>query len=803
MNNIDFNFRSLRARKARFAVLFDNLWAWPVLIALIFAAIVGGAALLLLQRSIFGLPVASLSVIPFMLLMWHKYELQELPPTPQNTPTLDGVLAGNILGRLPANPSPQQIAKVVMQVSGGHFFMARFGIGPKFLIELSSQAPEGSQAVWQAALAIKEQVAGSMIDATILVAALIQQIPGNDQLLAQVQLDIDDITAGVGWYHHIQKIIKKHKNRRITGGIGRDWSFGYTPRLSRFASNISQSVLSGGLLTRDIEGHQDALRQITNQLSANGRQNAVLVGQSGVGKTTLIYAFAEQLMIPVPELPNTLRYRQVMALDPASLIAQAHGRGELENLLQTIFIEAYNAKNIILFLDEAQLFLQDGTGSVDLSNLLLPILEGGGLRLIMAMSEQRWLQLAQTNPGLTQYMNRINIAPSDKNNTMLVLEDQLLLMEARYNVVYMYQSLSEAYRLGDRYVQDQAMPGKAIGILEAAAQFAENKLVTVHSVQQAVEKNYGIKVGNANAAEERGKLLNLEQLIHERMINQTRAVGVVSNALRRARAGVRNQDRPIGTFLFLGPTGVGKTELAKSLAAVYFGGEDHLVRLDLNEFGQAEDVNRLIADGAHDSNSLTAQIGKQPFSVVLLDEIEKAHPNVLNTLLQLLDEGILRDLNNREISFRDAIVIATSNAGAERIRQYIDSGYELEQFEEQFTNELISAGQFKPEFLNRFDEIVLFRPLKPEELLKVIDLILAGVNKTLANQKISVQVAEEAKQALVKAGYDPRLGARPMRRVVQRTVEDIIAHRMLTGQVPAGSTIQITLADIETALKSS
>jgi ATP-dependent Clp protease ATP-binding subunit ClpC len=802
MNDIAFNYHSVRARKARFAVLFDNLWAWPVLISLILLALVGGVALVLLQKNILGPPLASLAVIPFMLLTWYKHELQELPASPQNTPTLDGVLAGNILGRLPANPSPRQIAEVIMRVSGGHFFIVRFGIGPKFLIELSDQTTEASQAVWRSALTLKEQVAASNIDATILVAALMQQIPGNDQLLAKLQLDVDDITAGVGWYHHIKKVIEKHKNRRITGGIGRDWSFGYTPQLSRFASNISQSVLSGGLLTRDIEGHQDVIRQITNQFANNGRQNAVLVGQAGVGKTTLVYAFAEQLMSPTPELPETLHYRQVMALDPASLIARAHGRGELENLLQTIFMEAHSAKNIILFLDEAQLFLQEGTGSVDLSNLLLPILEGGGLRLIMAMSEQRWLQLAQTNPSLTQYMNRINIAPSDKNNTMLVLEDQLLLMEGRYNVTYMYQSLSEAYRLGDRYVQDQAMPGKAIGILEAAAQFAENKLVTVHSVQQAVEKNYGVKVGNANAAEERDKLLNLEQLIHERMINQTRAVGVVSNALRRARAGVRNQDRPIGTFLFLGPTGVGKTELAKSLAAVYFGGEDHLVRLDLNEFGQAEDVNRLIADGAHDTNSLTAQIGKQPFSVVLLDEIEKAHPNVLNTLLQLLDEGILRDLNNREVSFRDAIIIATSNAGSERIRQYIDSGYQLEQFEKQFTNELISSGQFKPEFLNRFDEIVLFRPLKPEELLQVIDLILAGINRTLANQKVSVRVAEDAKQALVKAGYDPRLGARPMRRVVQRTVEDIIAHRMLSGQVPAGSVVEITLADIETALKN-
>ncbi|HWZ65273.1 MAG TPA: AAA family ATPase, partial [Patescibacteria group bacterium] len=204
-----------------------------------------------------------------------------------------------------------------------------------------------------------------------------------------------------------------------------------------------------------------------------------------------------------------------------------------------------------------------------------------------------------------------------------------------------------------------------------------------------------------------------------------------------------------------------------------------------------------------DANSLTSQISKQPFSVVLLDEIEKAHPNVLNTLLQMLDEGVLNDIANRSISFRDAIIITTSNAGADRIRAYIDAGYQLEQFEEQFTNELISTGQFKPEFLNRFDEIVLFRPLNPDELLQVIGLIITGVNKTLANQKISVEVEEAGKELLVKAGYDPRLGARPMRRVVQRTVENILSHRMLSGQVPAGSVIKITTADIESSLKSN
>jgi ATP-dependent Clp protease ATP-binding subunit ClpA len=221
------------------------------------------------------------------------------------------------------------------------------------------------------------------------------------------------------------------------------------------------------------------------------------------------------------------------------------------------------------------------------------------------------------------------------------------------------------------------------------------------------------------------------------------------------------------------------------------------VRIDLNEYVRLEDVARLIADGATDPNSLSAQVRKNPFSVVLRDEIEKAHESVLTTLLQVLDEGILRDINNREISFRDTIFIATSNAGADRIREYIDKGYKLEQFSEQIQNELIERQEFKPEFLNRFDEIVVFRPLTKEELLEVVDLILAGVNKNLETQKVSVTVDDDAKRALVEAGYDPRLGARPMRRVVQRTVENIVAEKMLSGELVAGSGLRISLADIE------
>ncbi|HEV7454541.1 MAG TPA: ATP-dependent Clp protease ATP-binding subunit, partial [Candidatus Saccharimonadales bacterium] len=579
-------------------------------------------------------------------------------------------------------------------------------------------------------------------------------------------------------------------------------SFGYTPLLAQFGINLSEHIHYSTMLDAGIPSREAVLSQATHLLMQGGRSNVALVGGLGSGKSSLVQILAKRMMQGDPSIPPSLHFYQIIALDPSALIASARGRGELEDLVHHLCYEAVQAKNTILFLDDAQLFFEDGNGSVNLTNVLLPILEGGALRMIMTMDEQRWLRIAQNTPALAQHINRVMVQPTSQEETMRLMEDQTLLYEYRSKVTYTYQALAATYRLSSRFLGEQVMPGRALKMLQTAADYPdENGFVTHRSVQQAVEQTQGIKVSTADTGEEREKLLKLEDRIHERMINQTRAVQVVSDALRRARAGVRNEQRPIGTFLFLGPTGVGKTELAKSVAAVFFGGEDHLARIDLNEYSNAEDVTRLIADAATDQHSLTAQVSRNPFSVILLDEIEKAHPNVLNTLLQMLDEGILRDINNREVSFRDAVVIATSNAGAERIREHIEKGEKLQDFEEQFTNELISANVFRPEFLNRFDEIVLFRSLTHEELVKVIDIILKGVNKNLAVQKVSVAVDEDAKHLLVDAGYDPRLGARPMRRVVQRVVENIVANQMLSGQAASGSQIHIDAAAVTAMLQ--
>lgn len=804
MKPTTINTKSSRAVKARFAVKFDSSFLRSILWLVAGSSVVCWAVFVFAQHIVFAHLLLGLVGVISFLLLWYYGELADLKPEASLTDADDIslILDRKILAYIKSdNLSPKQLAQLVSPRTGGQFFAARYGIGPEFLVNLSSDDPTTMPIIWQMAKQMSAKLGSDQINSVSIVASLVFAIPGHDQYLAELNVKADDVAQGVAWYAQIQKVIKHHTENKFAGGLGRDIGFGWTPLLNTIGVNVTDSITRGGLLRREIEGHKESIDQLMHVLSQPGKPNAVLVGEPGVGKTTIAYALAQKLVEQQDDVPEALRYHQMIALDAANLIANAKGRGEIEQLLIQVFNEAISAKNIIIFLDEAQLFLRDGTGTVNLSSILLKVLEGGGVTMVLSLSEQEWLKLSQENAGLAQLMNRVEVAPLLQPDVLRVMEDQTLLLEAEHKVVYMYQSLLEAYKLADRFISEQAFPGKAIKLLEAAAGFSEQQLfVTAKSVQQAVEKSFNVKVQTADTAQEKDVLLNLEEKIHERMINQTRAVQSVSDALRRARAGVRNENKPIGTFLFLGPTGVGKTELSKSLASVYFGGDDKMVRIDLNEYSRPNDTSRLLAVGAQDPYSLCAQIAKQPFSVVLLDEIEKAHPNVLNLLLQMLDEGILRDAQNKPVSFKDAIIIATSNAGADKIRAHIEAGQELADFEEQFINELITSNIFKPEFLNRFDETVLFRPLKQEELMQVVDLLMIGLNKTLASKQVSVSLSQDAKVLLTKTGYDPRLGARPLRRVVQRAVENLVAQGMLSGQLSAGQTMQINGEQIKQAL---
>lgn len=784
-----FKHKSQRAVKARFG---HELAPWIATFkASVVLGLVAGVALVLFGVAV-GWVLIGLAAIPAMIVEWYDRELKNVPIVKGGI-RVDDVLETEILALLVDQPTPQDISAVLSHTVGGQFFAARFGISGGFFAQVMSHSREDTKVIFEEALKITTEVGGRMT-AGVLMLAMLRQLQTKQSFLGHLQLDEEDILRGIRWYHHLVDMTEVSRKRtRKPGGIGRDWSFGWIPTLSRFGTNISDHR------TEITESRREVLQQIMQSLKG-GRGVVALVGMTGVGKTELVYGLASELMGKSVDVPEALRYHQVFMLDASRLVSIASGRGELEQLLQTLLSEAFTAKNIIICLDNAQVFFEEGVGSVDMTNILLPIIEAGRLPIILSVDEQKFLQISKRTPAIAAAVRRVSITQTDESDTLQIMEQQIPMIEYTHGVTFMYQALRAAYKLSSRYVYDIAMPGQALSLLEAAAEYAEAGLVTAKSVNIAIEKTIGVKTSTVDDEDERDRLLNLESLIHERMIGQERAVGVVSDALRRARAGIRNQNRPVGTFMFLGPTGVGKTELAKSLASVYFGGEQNIIRLDMNEFVASKDVSRLIADGTEDASSLTSQVMKQPFSVILLDEIEKAHSSVLSTLLQLLDEGILRDAKNREVSFRDAIIIATSNAGSDRIQEYMHRGYSLEQFEATFVDELISSNLFHPEFLNRFDEIVVFGPLSKPELLQVVDLILVDVNKNLANQKITVSVTPEAKNYLVEAGYDPRLGARPMRRVVQRSVENTVAKLMLTRAVEAGGVVDISLEQVKEIL---
>ncbi len=796
MNEFDYN--SERAKYARLGHALNKPAVYFILYILLFASAVFGGYLLYVHNSLSWILFA-VSVCVLMTLVIIKMLLVKVPLG--KTENISDILSSNAISIMDKNPTPLEIAEKLVHTRSGAFLALRFGILPKLLVAVAADLSGDMTPVFENARKIKNEINATQISGGILAIAIIMTHPKCDEILAHMRLSLDDLKEGITWYNYLHGLVKESKKKRRDGGIARDFTFGFTPLLSRYCKNLSaarNTTIKTQLFRSE---HKDAIKQMTEIFSNAGRQNVALIGPEGSGRSAVVNAFAEQLLDANSKIPESLKYRQIFKLDAAALIGGTNMQGDIERLVVGLLNEAYSAKNIILYLENAHLFFEAGVGTVDISNLLLPVLEAGKLRVILSLDEQRFLKISATKPALANALNKIMITPANEEETMKIMEDQVPSLEWKHRVTFTYWALKEAYRLGDRYIKDIAMPGRAMRVLEDAARYAKDGLVFAESVQEAIEKTQGVKLQASTSTDEaRDRLLNLEELIHERMIDQEPAVHAVADALRRAAAGVRNENKPIGTYLFLGPTGVGKTELAKALSEVYFNGESEIIRIDMNEYVEASDVNRLIAEGSTDSMSLAAQVSKHPFSVILLDEIEKASPQVLTTLLQMLDEGILRDTKNHEISFRDAIVICTSNAGADMIRENIDSA-SYEKIKDKLVNHLISSREFKPEFLNRFDEICLFKPLSKDDLRKITSLLIKGVNKTLAPQKIEVVLDDAAVEALIEAGYDPMLGARPLKRVVSKSVENIVAKATLRGDIKSGDILDISADDIKTELQ--
>ena len=659
---------------------------------------------------------------------------------------------------------------------------------------LLSKDPASEGVVWRNAEALRSKFSLQYYSQEVVMAALIFSLPDHESLLNSSKLSRADIENGVLWMDNLNQQQKLASQKKNFGGIARDWTFGYTPALQNFGYSISREIEMYGFF-QDTSLHHMVVGNMIQSIG-NSSGSLALVGESGSGKTTTVYAFAEQIL--ESSAPKNLRYKQIVMLDATTMVSRASRPGQLEQLVVTLVNEARRAKNIILFFDNAEVFFSEGVGAVDISNVLTQALDSGAVRMIFAITPKEWQTLKLHNSLLASKIQSVNLPDASEADTIRILQNQTPFIEYKHKAVFTYQALREAYKLGKRYEDSLAMPGAAIKILEGAPAYAENGYVTDEVIKLSLERSRGVKLQTAEAGEAKN-LLNLEDNLSRYVISQKRAIRVVSDALRRSRSGVGSTERPVGTFLFLGPTGVGKTELTKALARVYFGDESSIVRVDMNQFVEPADVNRLISvENQGDQLSFLGQIKKQPFSVVLLDEIEKAHSSVLGLLLQMLDEGVMKDSNNKAVSFKDAIIIATSNAGANDIRAMVTSGeINRPEAEEKIVEKLINDRIFTPEFVNRYDEVVLFEPLTPDDLVQVVGIIIGSINKTLEPKKIQVSVDDIAKNWLIDKGYDPMLGARPMRRMAQRYIENIVAKRVLMGSVASGGTVNLTVADFE------
>jgi ATP-dependent Clp protease ATP-binding subunit ClpC len=709
--NSNIDLKSKRYKKARLGKQI-GLTGFYILIALIILSSIFAIYCLFNKNYNLLAFITSPLILFFVIATWWKQDLSTLKPGKNG---IIERLSYDALSNLPDTKLDNKIVFDAFSKNWQSYFVLNHLMLNAEMVRDEILNDDNSL---EDALKIASQIADEKQSATIevgfIVAAQLMQSNSIKEILIKSGNKDSDIKAVVDWLCDL--IVKTEKHKKYYGGIGRDWSHGWTPLLNSFGLNISVAIMKYGANY----GWLTASEGVKNIEAAfdNNSKAVVLIGADGIGKSSTVYALAQKLI--EGQSTTKLSYKQIIGINAMDIASNAKEPGDLEELISAIFNEAQRAKHVILFVDDAQTFFSDQPGTFDASQILANLIQSSGAPIILAMTEDDFQRLRTKNQSLANLITSVTLQERSESDVMHVLEDIALGLENTNKLLIPYGSLRTAYQLSGRFNQDLAYPGKAIKLLQESVPNAIDTILTKESIEKTIEQTSGVKITQA-APQESQELLNMESAIHQRMINQTHAVKVVSNALRRARAGVANPKRPIGSFLFLGPTGVGKTELAKSIAAVFFGDENSMIRIDMSEYQQPDDVQRLLATGEDEQSSLLMSIRKTPYTVVLLDEIEKAHPNILNLLLQLLDEGQLTDASGKVASFKESVVIATSNAGAQSIRQHIEKGENLEDFSEQFTNNLIDEGSFKPELLNRFDEIVLFRPLNNKELGQVVE----------------------------------------------------------------------------------
>ena len=622
---------------------------------------------------------------------------------------------------------------------------------------------------------------------------------GTTEAASQAVLDDMEVTETklrhvVAWIRISRQLREQYRRfrrqaaRRPKHGMNRAMTATATPVLDRFSHDLTELAQRGALPLS--VGRQTEVNEIFRSLES--RHNPILVGPPGVGKTAIIDGLAQRMASD--DVPEVLKDQRLVSISVAALVSNAAAPGELEGRFSRLLNEVAHSGNIILFFDNIHNLIgvtSAGGQTLDLAGLLAQAIEAGVCQALATSNPVDYRRYLESGSPVASTFSRLDIDEVDTNAAILILESKAGAIEYKHKIFFTYDAIERTVQLSQRYIHDRYLPEKAISLLEEVAveahkQRGAHASVTGEDVARVVSEKTHVQVTRITEAEGE-RLLNLESQMHQRMVGQDEAVKAVASALRRARTELRDAKRPIANLLFLGPTGVGKTELAKTVAEAYFGSEQTMIRLDMSEYQDASSIHRLIGAppgyaGGNVGGYLTEAIRQHPFSLVLLDELEKAHAEVLNVFLQVMDDGRLTDGTGRTVDFTSAIIIATSNAGTSLIQQRILEGAPLDRIK----TELVSAvlGQyFKPEFLNRFDEVIVFKPLTKEEIYEIVRLMLGRIGHQLKDRGISFVASDEAMRELAEIGFDPIFGARPLRRVIQERVDNALANYLLQGRL--------------------
>ncbi len=677
------------------------------------------------------------------------------------------------------------------------------------------------------------------------------------QVLLSLGLDLNKVR------NEVMELLGQGIPGQAQGGPGARVK-GKTPALDAFGRDLTNLAKEGKL--DPVVGRKNEIERVIQILSRRTKNNPVLLGEAGVGKTAIVEGLAQQIV--AGNVPELLKDKRIVIIDLALMIAGTKYRGQFEERIKAVMDEIKRSENIVMFIDELHTLVGAGgaEGAIDASNILKPALSRGEIQCIGATTLDEYRKYIEKDAALERRFQTIMVDPPTVKQTIEILKGLRDKYEAHHKVKFTDQALEEAAKLSDRYITGRYLPDKAVDLIdeagararlsaltappdlqemekkieqirkekeasiksqdfekaakfrdqerEAKAELAKMKdgwkkkkieampTVAEEEIAHIVSKWTGVPISRLEQKESE-KLLKMEEEVHKRIVGQDEAIATIARAVRRSRAGIKDPRRPIGSFIFLGPTGVGKTLLARALAEFMFGDEEALIQLDMSEYMEKFNVSRLVGAppgyvGYEEGGQLTEKVRRRPYSVVLLDEIEKAHPDVFNILLQVLEDGRLTDSFGRKVDFRNTILIMTSNIGAEMLRKQGSLGFKSKKEEmtfQEMKKKLLDEVKrtFKPEFLNRIDDINVFRPLTKDDLLKIVEIEVNEVGKRLAEQGINLELDKEAKEFLIEKGFNPVFGARPLKRAIQRYLEDPLSEEIISKKNKKSRKIKVTV----------